>query len=94
MKKLLRKIEAMERVVNATEEMSCADFFESYMDNYHDWDTFADEMYWEDSFSSDKCFEKMKHLAKKHNVKLKDEHTFDYDKFFYQTYKDTEKGLS
>jgi hypothetical protein len=90
---VLRNIQALERIVNATEEMTCEDFFDSYMDN-HDWSTMADEMHWEDNFSSERCFKKMKELAKHHHVKLTNEDDFDYDEFFYQTYKDTEKGLS
>ena len=74
-------------------DMTCEQFFDKHYDNdeLYSW---IDEMYWEDSFSSDKMFDAMQELAKKKNVKLTDAENWDYDKFFYNIWKTAEKGLS
>lgn len=73
--------------------MTCADFFLSYCDGI-EWDSLCDEMYWGDSYSSDLCLEWLKRRAEQEEIKLTDLDDWDYDRFFYQTYRDTEKGLS
>lgn len=75
-------------------EMTCEDFFHSYMDSGNYWNTLADEMYWGRNFSADRCFASMKRLAARENVTLTDVKMFQYEDFFYNAYQNTEKGLS
>jgi hypothetical protein len=75
------------------EVMTCEEFFESYMDG-SDWHSLVDDMYWTDAYSSDRCFDRMKLMAKANHVLLKDEDTWSYESFFWNAYKNTEKGLS
>jgi hypothetical protein len=82
----------MSAPLKVVESMSCAEFFLAYLDS--DWDSFADEMYWSDSYSSDACFDWLKARADREGVILTDVEEFEYDKFFWNTYRDTEKGLS
>jgi hypothetical protein len=82
----------MSAPLKVAESMSCADFFDACLDN--DWDSFADEMYWSDSYNSDACFDWLKARADREGVILTDVEEFEYDKFFWNTYRDTEKGLS
>ena len=72
-------------------EMTCEDFYDREPQEF---DTYMDEMYWEDAFSAEKLFEKMKKEAKGEGIKLVDEADFDYEDFFWEVYKTIEKGLS
>lgn len=75
-------------------EMTCEEFFESYMDAGNHWNTLADEMYWEGRFSADQCFASMRRMAEREGVTLTDVAAFQYEDFFYNAYRNTEKGLS
>ena len=80
-------------LVPAGEAMTCADFFIAYCDDA-DWNMMCDEFYWGDSFSSDACFDWLRARADRESVHLTDVDTWDYDSYFWNTYRDTEKGLS
>lgn len=74
--------------------MTCEEFFEAYIMDDRNLDAMIDEMYWTDDFDSEAMFDYLKQEAKKNHVTLTDEEEWDYDKFFYTIYKETEKGLS
>jgi hypothetical protein len=84
-----------QRFAFATEEMTCDEFVEGYMLDDRDFDSLIDEMLRIDGGpSSEKMFNFMKDLAKEEGVRLTDIEDFDYDDYFYEVYKNTEKGLS
>jgi hypothetical protein len=72
--------------------MNCADYFDA------NWqmqcDRIIQEQYWDGGVNTDALFDSMKRDAAKDGVTLTDTDTWDYEDFFYQTYRDTEKGLS
>lgn len=74
-------------------KMTCDEFFDQLYDD-HDLSTWFDEMYWEQSFNSDKVFEDMVQTAKTMGIELTDIEDWDYDKIIYNAYDCTEKGLS
>ena len=75
-------------------KMTCKDFDEILW-NEGAYSELHSEFYWGDGFSSNKMFEFFTNEAKSRNVELTDLEDFDYDKMFYENYKnDDDKGLS
>lgn len=72
--------------------MTCVDFCDSQIER--EFRILCDEMYWDGGFSLKECLNLMNRMAKKLNVVLSDVEEFDGDKFFYDWYRNTEKGLS
>lgn len=83
---------ARKMMKSASHEMSCEDYFDAHFAD--ECDDMIQDMYWSDSYSTDKLFNAMVADAKKHGIKLSDEETWNYDKFFHNVWKSTEKGLS
>jgi hypothetical protein len=80
---------AAEQISKMTYREYAADFV-----NTHRWDEWCDEMYWERNFNSDELLNAMELEARENGVELTDGDSFDYDKYFYDAYQNTEKGLS
>lgn len=60
----------------------------------HRFATCCDEQHWEDGVNTEWFWNDMLDLAAKEGLQLTGTDDFDYDKFFYSAYQDTEKGLS
>ena len=84
----------MEGLINNT--MTLAEFAEQEVES-GSWSEFFSEMYWSDSFSSEKCLEVLLRDAADQGVNIipSSIDEFEYDDFFYNCYKsDPDKGLS
>ncbi len=55
---------------------------------------YVDSAFWSRSFSSDEAYHMMLDEAAENGIILEGLDEFDYDNFFYETYKDAERGLS
>jgi hypothetical protein len=55
---------------------------------------YIDSAYWSDSFDTEEAFQMMMDSAQENGILLDNVDEFDYDRFFYEIYKDSEKGLS
>lgn len=72
--------------------MKCREYFDSCFEQKAD--DYIQEAYWERNFNTDTLFDMMIRDAKRKGISFEDEEEWNYDKFFYDLYKDTEKGLS
>jgi hypothetical protein len=72
-------------------KVSCKDFVES---NDAEFSKLVEELHFDGGFNADKFFVFMKKLAAKNNVLLSDVNEFNYDTYFHNFFKETEKGLS
>lgn len=73
--------------------MTCQDFIDILVNEYF-YDGMIDDDYWNDDFDSEWYFDATLKEARERGVTLSDADTFDYDKEFYEMYRNTEKGLS
>jgi hypothetical protein len=74
--------------------MSYKSYAENFVQSYN-WDRLCDEMYWLDEYSDDLCMLVMEKCALSDGVVLILKDGFDdYEDFFWESYKNTEKGLS
>lgn len=88
----VKKVSAAYKIV-AKKQMTLKDYVEK-LENGNDYDEIFDEMYRSGSgFSSSKMLKFVKDEAKKENIELTDEDSFDEDTL-YDIYKAAEKGLS
>ena len=67
-------------------------FFDKYAEGPID--DYIQNAVWSGDFSTDKAYDILLNLAKKKRVDIVDKDDFDYDRFFHDLYKSTEKGLS
>ena len=79
--------------VFASAEETCEEF-SSGLENHYFFDSLVDEQYWADDFKAESYFEMLKNEAKKKNIKLSDADDFDYETYYWELYKASEKGLS
>ena len=78
---------------NETKTMSFEEFAgHLYSEGFYD--LVFDEMHWSDGYSSSALLNMTAERAKRDEVTIADLETCDYDRWFFQTYKTTEKGLS
>lgn len=74
---------------SAMTPMKCEDFADR-----EDFSEMCDEMYWEDNFDADRFLDALVFRASEQRVRLTDIFEWDYDKYFWNMYRCTEKGLS
>ena len=70
-------------------EQACEDF----LNNWDPGDLW-DEMFWTKDFNAERAFEAMKYAAEAEGVTLTDADTWNYEDRLWQTYNESEKGLS
>lgn len=75
-----------------TLQMTCEEFYE--YDFEARCDSIIQEMYWDDSYSTETLYQTMCAHAAATGVVLTDAETWSYDRFFHNVWKCTEKGLS
>ncbi len=73
--------------------MSILDFAEQFVDT-RDFEDYMQDAHWTLDFKTHIAFELMLEAANSEGVQLTDTQSFDYDKFFWNVYQNSEKGLS
>lgn len=74
--------------------MKFEDFFDKYIFNNGSWDTYCDEAHRSQDFSTERAFMWICDQAMGLHIAITDMGSIDYDKFLYECYNNTEKGLS
>lgn len=72
--------------------MTCEEFYEAYAVNSID--DCMQELYWDGGYSSQVLMDHLGALAMAENIILSDYDTWNYETFFWDVYRNTEKGLS
>lgn len=73
--------------------MTYLEFAETLANNDF-FDDYIQDSFWTKEFKTSKCLAMMETEAKQQKITLTNEEDFDYDKFFFDLYNCTEKGLS
>jgi hypothetical protein len=73
--------------------MKCEEFADELYNDYF-FDTEIDEQYWSGGVNTTALFKSLCAEADKRGVVLTDVGEWDYDTYFYDVYRSTEKGLS
>jgi hypothetical protein len=77
----------------AKPRMTCQEYIE-YLNNNYQFDALFDDMFWTDSFSTDRLWNYVLNYAMMDNVVLTDIVEYGYDNELYELYQNSEKGLS
>jgi hypothetical protein len=74
-------------------KMKCEDLADK-LANGDRFDTYIQESFWERNFKTSACLEILVDEANERSIQLVDLDEWDFDKYFYNMYRCTEKGLS
>ena len=74
--------------------MTCEEFYDADSAVSYIYETVIQEQYWEDGYDGQQLFALLKERAAEQGITLTDIETFNDDRFFYDVYQCTEKGLS
>ena len=74
--------------------MTCEEFYDADSNVSYIYETVIQEQYWADGYDGRQLFALLKKRAAEQGVTLTDIVTFNDDRFFYDVYQCTEKGLS
>jgi hypothetical protein len=72
---------------------TCQDFADS-LDNTMDYESLVDEQFRSNGFNAEQFYKFTLKMAAKEGVTLTDTDSWDYESYFWNLYKTSEKGLS
>lgn len=72
--------------------MTCEDFYDTFLHDNEGFQQLMSEMYWENTYSTERLLEFMTSEAVKLEIELVDSSEWEYDRFFHNVYRNYEKN--